>query len=52
MQAYMAGAMDYIEGGAEIVIGFFICFLGGLLISTTIKVLIFAGITAGLFLGF
>ena len=50
--AHVRGAYEYIQGGGEILFGVFLCFYGGSMINITIKILLFAGITAFLFLGF
>jgi hypothetical protein len=51
-KAYARGAYDYIEGGVQIALGALICFYGSTMIDWTIKIIVFLGLTAGLFMGF
>jgi len=46
------GYVNYIEGVVEILVGIFLCFWGRPMLKFTVKILLFAGITAGLYLGF
>jgi len=39
---------EYIEGAVEICMGVFICFFGGPMITVTVKLLLFIGMSAGL----
>lgn len=51
-KGYAKGAMEYLGGAAEVIIGVFVCFYGHKMIDFTLLALLFFGVTIGLYMAF